>query len=92
MEGLLLKWKMIDDGVYVEKSSKAFLRMRKLRFLQIECKVSLPEGLGFLPNSLRYLMWDHYPLDYMLSNLNPDKLGELHMIGSQLKQLIWNKV
>ncbi|XP_048425260.1 disease resistance-like protein DSC1 [Pyrus x bretschneideri] len=40
-----------------------------------------------LPNSLRYLYWNRYPLKYLPSNFSPEKLVELHMPDSLVKQL-----
>ncbi|CAN6684980.1 unnamed protein product [Malus baccata var. baccata] len=40
-----------------------------------------------LPDSLRYLYWDHYPLESLPSNFCPENLVELHMPGSKVKKL-----
>lgn len=69
--------------------------MCKLRFLKLNFALipylSCPMGLEFLPESMRYIDWDCYPLEYWPSNYNSEKLVELHLCESQLKQLIWNK-
>ncbi|XP_068317188.1 disease resistance protein RUN1-like [Pyrus communis] len=40
-----------------------------------------------LPNSLRYLEWWGYPLEYLPSNFSPENLVELHMPNSKVKKL-----
>ncbi|XP_070675654.1 disease resistance protein RPP4-like [Malus domestica] len=40
-----------------------------------------------LPNSLRYLHWDRYPLKSLPSNFSPENLVELHMPYSRVKHL-----
>ncbi|KAK9944923.1 hypothetical protein M0R45_010463 [Rubus argutus] len=55
------------------------------------CKVYLPGGLESLPEKLRYLYWDGYPLKSLPSQYYPENLVELHFPHSQVKQL-WNNV
>lgn len=92
VQGILLKQEDIDAASCFDISSKAFNNMSKLRYLEIRGKVKLPEGLEYLPNSLRYLRWDYYALNYLADNFYPEKLAELDMSRSQLKQLVLNKV
>ncbi|XP_048421682.1 disease resistance protein RUN1-like isoform X2 [Pyrus x bretschneideri] len=40
-----------------------------------------------LPNSLRYLEWWGYPLEYLPSNFSSENLVELHMPNSKVKKL-----
>ncbi|WCJ22154.1 disease resistance protein (TIR-NBS-LRR class) putative [Euphorbia peplus] len=75
----------------IDMTPKFFILMRKLRFLRIQFKIHCPNGIDFLPHSIRYLDWRYYPLRYLPSNYNLDNLVELHLFGSQLKQLILNK-
>ncbi|KAM5563403.1 TMV resistance protein N [Rosa sericea] len=75
----------------------AFKDMHNLRLLKIynsgdefpekHCKMYLPEGLSSLPDALRYLYWDGYPLKSLPSEFSPDYLVELHMPNSQVEQL-----
>ena len=76
-----------------------FSRMRRLRFLEIhqrnklesgEKKFEVPEGLQFLPNSLRYLCWEEYPLKSLPSNI-AENLSELHMPHCKVERL-WDGV
>ena len=55
------------------------------------CKVHLPQGLQSLPDTLRYLHWDDYPLKSLPSKFAPENLVQLIMRNSQVKQL-WNGV
>ncbi|GMN55121.1 hypothetical protein TIFTF001_024244 [Ficus carica] len=54
-------------------------------------KVKLDEGLGYLPNSLRYLHWCDYPSKTLPSKFRPEFLVEIIMPKSQLTQL-WDGV
>ncbi|KAK9940334.1 hypothetical protein M0R45_017002 [Rubus argutus] len=54
------------------------------------CKVYLHGGLESLPEELRYLYWDGYPLKSLPSQYSPHNLVELHMPNSQIKQLSTN--
>ncbi|PRQ25799.1 putative TIR domain, winged helix-turn-helix DNA-binding domain-containing protein [Rosa chinensis] len=75
----------------------AFKDMHNLRLLKIynsgdefpekHCKIYLPEGLSSLPDALRYLYWDGYPLKSLPSEFSPGNLVELHMPNSQVEQL-----
>ncbi|XP_031255268.1 TMV resistance protein N-like isoform X2 [Pistacia vera] len=67
-------------------SAKAFSKMVNLRLLKIR-RVQLPEGLEYLSNELRLLDWDGYPLKSLPSNLQLNKLVELKMDGSHIRQL-----
>ncbi|KAK9944843.1 hypothetical protein M0R45_010391 [Rubus argutus] len=55
------------------------------------CKVYVPGGLESLPEELRYLYWEGYPLKSLPSQYSPENLVELHLPHSQVKQL-WNNV
>ncbi|XP_058003954.1 disease resistance protein RPV1-like [Hevea brasiliensis] len=80
----------------MELCPSAFEKFYKLRLLKFynpcfkEIKLHLPKGLEFLPNELRFLYWDQYPLKSLPSKFCPENLVELHMQSSQLKQL-WNE-
>ncbi|BBN68986.1 Putative disease resistance TIR-NBS-LRR class protein [Prunus dulcis] len=73
----------------------AFKKMYNLRLLEIYdssygqkyCKLYLSQGLQTLPESLRYLYWDGYPLKSLPSKFSPENLVELKMPRSLVKQL-----
>ncbi|PON31613.1 TIR-NBS-LRR-like protein [Parasponia andersonii] len=50
-----------------------------------------PCGLESLPQELRYINWNNYPLKYLPSDFTPEKLVELHLIDSKLEHL-WNGI
>ncbi|KAH0894247.1 hypothetical protein HID58_056676 [Brassica napus] len=73
----------------------AFENMLNLRFLKIySCNdksisgVHLPKGLESLPNELRLLHWENYPLQSLPQDFDPGHLVELNMPYSQL-QTLW---
>ncbi|KAM5569819.1 hypothetical protein ABKV19_017032 [Rosa sericea] len=81
----------------------AFKKMHNLRLLEFQferyhywdsksCvnKVHLPRGLKYLPQALRILQWDGYPLNSLPSKFCPENLVELRMCNSRLERL-WNK-
>ncbi|XP_050383809.1 disease resistance protein RUN1-like [Argentina anserina] len=71
---------------------QAFFGMYNLRFLMLSDIYHLDgmEDLGYLPDALRYLDWNEYPLQSLPSKFSPDNLVELHMPWSKLKRL-WGK-
>jgi hypothetical protein len=68
-------------------NAKAFSRMKNLKLLQIRHNVQLPQGLSYLSNKLRLMEWHEYPLKSMPRSFQPNKLVELIMPRSQIKQL-----
>jgi hypothetical protein len=75
-------------------SPKTFEKMVNLRLLAIRdptrC-VNLPHGLDYLPENLRYFMWDRYPLKSLPPTFCPKMLVELSMNQSHAEKL-WNGV
>ncbi|XP_048420947.1 disease resistance-like protein DSC1 [Pyrus x bretschneideri] len=53
--------------------------------------LDLSQGLQSLPNSLRYLYWQGYPLKSLPSNFSPQNLVELRMPGSFVGAELWSK-
>ena len=49
--------------------------------------IQLPQGLNYLSNELCVIDWYGYPLTSMPTNFQPNKLVELRMHGSGIKQL-----
>ena len=78
-------------------SAEAFSKMKNLRLLKIgyveppkgfnRGHVQLPQGLSYLSNELRVIDWHGYPLKSMPTNFQPNKLVELRMHCSGIKQL-----
>ncbi|XP_050253194.1 disease resistance protein RPV1-like [Quercus robur] len=68
-------------------SAEAFTKMKILRFLKIGGRIQLPQGLSYLSNELRIIDWHGYPLKSMPTSFQPNKLVELRMRCSDIKQL-----
>jgi len=73
--------------------------MNKLQYLDIYSKdlfpqnhrsLYLPQGLESLPNELKYLRWEQYPLESLPSKFNGEKLVMLNLQYSQVKKL-WHE-
>ncbi|KAK2406525.1 disease resistance protein RPV1 [Trifolium repens] len=82
----------------LQLSPQVFAKMSKLKFLDIYTKgspnegsLSLPRGLEFLPNELRYLRWEYYPLESLPSKFSTENLVILSLPYSRLKKL-WHGV
>ena len=69
---------------------EAFLKMCNVRLLKIQ-NVQLPHGLTHFPSALRFVEWNGYPLKYLPRSFKADKLVELNMCHSKIKQL-WGGV
>jgi len=61
--------------------------MKKLRLLKICTHLHLPQGLSYLSNALRLMEWHEYPLKSLPTSFQPEKLVELVMHRSHIKQL-----
>ncbi|VVB00590.1 unnamed protein product [Arabis nemorensis] len=74
-----------------ELSPTVFSNMYRLRLLKFhsgnECKLSLPHGLDTLPEELRLLHWENYPLKYLPHKFNPENLVEVNMPYSNMEKL-----
>ncbi|GAU28767.1 hypothetical protein TSUD_357530 [Trifolium subterraneum] len=49
--------------------------------------VSLPRGLDYLPENLRYFSWDGYPLKSLPSTFSPEMLVQLSLKESRVEKL-----
>ncbi|KAJ8759150.1 hypothetical protein K2173_004157 [Erythroxylum novogranatense] len=72
-------------------SPQVFMKMPNLKFLNFygESNLHLSQGLDYLPNTLKYLRWDKYPLQSFPPNFHPENLVILGLLNSNIKQL-WN--
>ena len=78
-------------------SAETFSKMKILRLLKIgdvqpqhsffRGNVQLPNGLSYLSNESRIIKLHGYPLKSMPSGFQPNKLVELRMTSSFIKQL-----
>ncbi|CAN6544845.1 unnamed protein product [Malus baccata var. baccata] len=71
-------------------SPKAFKKMYNLNSLEIFTPSNLSQGLKSLPNALRYLDWEGYPLKSLPTKFSVQNLVVLRMPNSQL-ELMWNE-
>ncbi|CAH8278285.1 unnamed protein product [Arabidopsis lyrata] len=93
------------EGIFLDTSNisfdaepSAFENMLNLRLLKIYCSnpeiypvINFPNGsLRYLPNELRLLHWENYPLQSLPQNFDPKHLVEINMPNSQLQKL-WGK-
>ncbi|KAG2239682.1 hypothetical protein Bca52824_091521 [Brassica carinata] len=75
-----------------ELSPTVFSKMYRLRLLKFycsntsgnQCKLSLPQGLDTLPDELRLLHWEHFPLGYLPQKFIPENLVEINMCETLL--------
>ncbi|KAL5845764.1 hypothetical protein ACOSQ3_009288 [Xanthoceras sorbifolium] len=98
VQGIFLDLSKIKD---VQLSSQVFEKMCNLRnlifkdfirlgfedFADISKVMNLPDGLDYLPDELRYLHWNRYPLEVLPSSFNPVNLVELDLSYSYIEQL-----
>ncbi|KAM5558578.1 disease resistance protein RML1A-like [Rosa sericea] len=81
----------------IDIKPSAFKQMHNLRLLKLHFgryswvnKVHLPRGLECLPQALRIMQWDGYPLNSLPSKFCAENLVELRMGSSRLQRL-WNE-
>ncbi|KAM5575897.1 hypothetical protein ABKV19_014706 [Rosa sericea] len=70
----------------VHSIDNAFSNMDRLRLLKI-FNVKFSGNIRYLSNELQYLEWHECPLDSFPSDFQPEKLVEVHMCFSRIKQL-----
>ncbi|CAA7054870.1 unnamed protein product [Microthlaspi erraticum] len=92
------------EGIFMDASDltcqmspNVFSEMHRLRLLKLycstswnECKLHLPQGLDTLPDELRLLHWEYYPLKYLPQKFNPENLVEVNMPYSNMEK-IWQR-
>jgi hypothetical protein len=67
-------------------NSKSFLKMKKLRLLRLP-NLHYLQGQEYLSNELRYLEGNGYPFESLPTCFHPDKLVDLRLSHSNIKQL-----
>ncbi|PNY12037.1 TIR-NBS-LRR resistance protein [Trifolium pratense] len=67
--------------------AEALSNMSRLRLLILKDDVKVLGSLTNLSNQLRYVEWNVYPFIYFPSSFQPDRLVELILVGSNIKQL-----
>ena len=76
----------ISDQRKEHLNAEVFSKMIKMRLLKIG-NLQLLQGLCYLSNELRIIEWHGYPLKSMPTSFQPNKLVELKMHCSGIKQL-----
>ncbi|TYI03292.1 hypothetical protein ES332_A11G328000v1 [Gossypium tomentosum] len=90
LRSMLLDMSRISE---LELKPEAFVKMRKLKFLKFyhscgtNSKILLPHGLLSLPDELRYICWEGYPLKTLPTKFHPRNLVELDMSYSHVEKL-----
>ncbi|XP_048629706.1 disease resistance protein RPP2A-like [Brassica napus] len=94
IEGIFLDASDLTFENFIKLSPTVFDNMYGLRLLKFydstsgnQCKLSLPDGLDMLPDELRLLHWEHYPLEYLPEEFIPENLVELNMPYSNMEKL-----
>jgi hypothetical protein len=66
--------------------AEAFAQMSHLKLLKL-WNLNFSGSLNFLSSELGYLCWDKYPFTCLPSSFEPDKLVELILPHSNIRQL-----
>ncbi|KAL4351557.1 hypothetical protein GQ457_06G022720 [Hibiscus cannabinus] len=96
LKGILLDISRISE---LELKPDVLVKMPNLKFLkfyrsdryncfQKKSKICLPQGLSSLPNELRYLCWEGYPLRTLPPRIDPRNLVELDLSYSNV-EFLW---
>lgn len=76
------------DREEIEINESAFEGMNNLQFLAVYSNsLCIPEGLNCLPNKLRLIQWDCFPMKFWPSKFSGKFLVELVMRQSKLEKL-----
>ncbi|KAK4278254.1 hypothetical protein QN277_016122 [Acacia crassicarpa] len=97
IEGINLNLSEVED---ICLSPQAFCSLPNLKFLDFHTnfnvhkvgnKLQFPCGMEFLPNKLRLLRWEEYPLKSLPATFKPEHLVEIRMRNSNLTKF-WDGV
>ncbi|GMN55714.1 hypothetical protein TIFTF001_024827 [Ficus carica] len=81
----------LDPLVFKDMFSLKFLLFRNQYCQDCTIRLNLPQGLQYIPDELRYLCWENYPLRSLPQNFIPEKLVELLLEDSKLEKL-WDGI
>ncbi|XP_050273318.1 disease resistance protein RPV1-like [Quercus robur] len=84
VKGIFLSSSFLEEKEQLK--AEVFSKMINLRLLQIN-HVHLPRGLDYLSNELCFMNRENYPLESLPESFHPNKLIELNMRASSLRQL-----
>ena len=74
---------VLPEPTKLQLEANCFEKMKNLKFLMVG-NVDICRGLEYLPNGLRVLDWQWFPLSSLPSNFRPQKLIALNMPQSQI--------
>ncbi|XP_016652451.1 PREDICTED: TMV resistance protein N-like [Prunus mume] len=77
-------------NLHLELKHAKFKKMYQLRFLCVSCYLPSIVSLD-LPNSLRFLSWDSYPLKSLPSKFSAQNLVVLDMSSHKVGAQLWNE-
>ncbi|XP_019057328.1 PREDICTED: protein SUPPRESSOR OF npr1-1, CONSTITUTIVE 1 [Tarenaya hassleriana] len=89
------------EGIFLDASNlrcefhpTVFNSMYSIRLIKFyystsgnQCNLCLPQGLESLPDELRLLHWENYPLKSLPQEFNPENLVELNLPHSEIENL-----
>ncbi|KAF5479442.1 hypothetical protein F2P56_000262 [Juglans regia] len=84
VKGIVLDFPPQRDQEHL--NADAFSKMKNLRFLKIS-NVHFPQGIDYLSNELRLIIWDGYPLKSLPTSFQSEDLIQLSMHCSHIEQL-----
>ncbi|XP_041006137.1 uncharacterized protein LOC121250939 [Juglans microcarpa x Juglans regia] len=84
VKGIVLDFPPQRDQEHL--NADAFSKMKNLRFLKIS-NVHFPQGIDYLSNELRLIIWDGYPLKSLPTSFQSEDLIRLSMHCSCIEQL-----
>nr|XP_028958169.1 disease resistance protein TAO1-like isoform X2 [Malus domestica] len=87
VEAIQVNWNKLK---YRPLKCADFKKISNLIMLIVEGGCKFTASLD-LPDSLRYLYWDQYPLESLPSNFCPENLVELHMPYSRVTKELWKE-
>ncbi|XP_027357320.1 TMV resistance protein N-like [Abrus precatorius] len=82
IEGIMLDMSNLQQEVQLK--TDAFEKMRRLRILIVR-KAQVSGSPQYLPNNLRFLEWNEYPLPSLPADFHPEALVVLNLPQSHLK-------
>ncbi|KAK9288968.1 hypothetical protein L1049_017439 [Liquidambar formosana] len=88
IQGITLKFWIAKE---VHISNEAFTRMHNLRLLKFS-NVHPFEDFNYLPDELRCLIWDGYPLKSIPSRFDPKNLVQLYLPYSRIEYFAKTKI
>ena len=72
-------------------STMSSLKLLYLGYLNFDFKINFSGTLAKLSNELGYLIWKKYPFECLPPSFEPDKLVQLFLVDSNIKQF-WEDI